>query len=464
MDRLVEAFTRVQRGISVQQDILKAISDLDNGSLTPADVSVELKVGVLDLPDVDDLDASVQTKSSLSRTDLVNRAVDSPSDLTTDEISLLKKRYWTDQTDAEAARQSSALSGLLAVSQGHWKETTEQLKRVRSLVCEEREEDAIFEAAMEEWRRSMNDLKSGQSAEVEKQLERAQPWVKRMWEEDKGEKRWGFMMFVHPEVEEDGWREHMDGLLFHAQDAVGCGGAAIGGQWKLQQLQWPADDGQEMPSEELGSHTTGPVQPVEHETEAEDDDDHQTDNGESHMVSIAEDLLPPPEALFVRLRQQFRSLSRRPAKRRKLDDSDETATTSDGILINVFLVVSDQSMESQFNKSAHPDDAWLWAVDPDYEDKAPLDTPADSDTSNEYRGYLRVRVQQLVNNFYDLRRFHEQEYSLKQLWQAAQRSGHKAFVSVKQDEQRMYRSEPGGVGSALRKTGTKRIVYSIDDL
>nr|OQO24699.1 hypothetical protein B0A51_08613 [Rachicladosporium sp. CCFEE 5018] len=464
MEKLVEAFTRVQRGISIQQDIVRAIADLDAGSLAPSDVSSELQVGILDLPDAAVLEENLQAKTLLSRTGLVARAVDFSSDLTVGEIALLNKRYWIDQTDPEAARQSSALSGLLAVSQDHWRDVTEQLKRVRGLVCEGREEDAIFEAAMEEWRRSMSDLKSGQNAEVEKQLERAQPWVKRMWEEDKGEKRWGFMMFVHPEVEEDGWREHMDGLLFHAQDAVGCGGAAIGGQWKLQQLQWPADDGQEVPSEELGSHTTAPVQPVERETEAEDDDDHQTDDGESQMVSIAEDLLPAPEALFARLRQQFRSLNRRPAKRRKMEDSDENAIPSDEILSNVFLVVSDQSMESQFNESAHPDDAWLWAVDPDYEDKPSVDTPVDSDASDEYRGYLRVRVQQLVNNFYDLRRFHEHEYSLKQLWQAAQRSGHKAFVSLKEDEQRMYRSEPGGVGSALRKAGTKRIVYSIDDL
>ncbi|KAK6400019.1 hypothetical protein LTR95_019360, partial [Oleoguttula sp. CCFEE 5521] len=385
MEKLVEAFTRVQRGISIQQDIVRAIADLDAGSLAPSDVSSELKAGILDLPDVALLDANVQTKTSLSRTALVARAVDSPHDLTADEIALLKQRYWTDRTEAEAARQSSALSGLLAVSQSHWKDITEQLKRVRSLVCEEREEDAIFESAMEEWRRSMSNLKSGQNAEVEKQLERAQSWVKRMWEEDKGEKRWGFMMFVHPEVEEDGWREHMDGLLFQAQDAVGCGGAAIGGQWKLQELQWPADDGQEVPYEEIGSHPTESV----FEAEAKDDDDQQPHEEQSQMVSIAEDLLPAPEALFARLRQQFRSLNRRPAKRRKVEDSDEAAITSAGILSNVFMVVSDQAMESQFDESAHPDDAWLWAVDPDYEEKASLDTPVDSDASDEYRGYLR---------------------------------------------------------------------------
>ncbi|KAK6442069.1 hypothetical protein LTR95_001688 [Oleoguttula sp. CCFEE 5521] len=452
MDKLVKAFIRVQRGTSVQQEILQAIADLENGSLAPLSVSVDIRNGILDVPNTDALETSVHAKSF---------------DLTTDEIALLKNRYWTDGTEAEAACQSSALSGLLAVSQEYWKETTEQLKGIRNLVCEDQEEDAIFEAAMEEWRRGTSDLKSGQNAEVEKQLERAQPWVRRMWQEDKGEKYWGFMIFVHPEVEEDGWRAHTDGLLFHARDAVGCGGTTIGRQWKIQDLQWPANDFREVPpegSEGDEASTTVSVQLNSHEAEADGNDDQQPEDTSFQVLPIAEDLGPAPEALFARLRQEFRYLSRRPAKRRKLKHSDETTIPSNGILSNVFLVVSDQSMESQFNESAHPDDAWLWAVDPDYEDKPSLDAPVDSDTSHEYRGYLRVRVQQLVNNFYDLRRFHEQEYSLKQLWQAAQRSGHKAFVSVKEEEQRMYRSEPGGVGSCLRKAETKRIVYSIDDL
>lgn len=50
------------------------------------------------------------------------------------------------------------------------------------------------------------------------------------------------------------------------------------------------------------------------------------------------------------------------------------------------------------SETANVDDAWVYAVDPDY--VQPTDMAADETSSTEYRGYMRVRLQQLVNNFF----------------------------------------------------------------
>ncbi|OQO10977.1 hypothetical protein B0A48_05232 [Cryoendolithus antarcticus] len=468
MDKLVKAFTRVQRGTSVQQEILEAISDLKNGSLAPSDVPLDICNGILDLPDLDAMEMSLHAKSSLNRVDLVKRAKHSPSDLTTDEIILLKGRYWTDQTDAEAARQSSALSGLLAVGQEHWKETTEQLKRIRSLICEDEEEDAIFEAAMEEWRRRMDSSKQRQRAEVEKQMWRAQPWVKRLWEEEHGDKEWGFMIFVSPEIEDrERWGAHMGALLWKAMGAVGCVGI-MSRQWKLWSLQWPAQevaDGNSKSLEASDPKDQNGQKDHEGELQGEDSTEDAHGNAQPREHQMVEDTSLAPEDTFERLRQHFKMLSTRPKKRRRTDDwvNQTTLSPSDSIPSNVFLVATQTSTNSLYNTPIL-DDAWIWAVDPDFEPHTTTAEPSSTKINTEYRGYLKVRVQQLAHNFYDLRRYHGQEYSLKQLWEAAQNSKHKAFVSVREEEQKMYRSEGGGGGSALRKPNTQRIVYSIDDL
>src|SRR5205085_2553073 len=64
------------------------------------------------------------------------------------------------------------------------------------------------------------------------------------------------------------------------------------------------------------------------------------------------------------------------------------------------------------------DHVWIWAVDPDFTP----DADAEEAQQTKYRGYLRVRVQQLVNNFFEARRFNSEQVSMQDLWTAAQGS------------------------------------------
>ncbi|KAI5918610.1 hypothetical protein F4810DRAFT_715320 [Camillea tinctor] len=77
------------------------------------------------------------------------------------------------------------------------------------------------------------------------------------------------------------------------------------------------------------------------------------------------------------------------------------------------------------------DNIWVWAVDPDFDDRSP---PSRGETVEEgddtYKGYLRVRLPQLVNNFFEARRFMLEKYPMVTLWEAAVKSKNIAFVSA----------------------------------
>ena len=95
------------------------------------------------------------------------------------------------------------------------------------------------------------------------------------------------------------------------------------------------------------------------------------------------------------------------------------------------------------SNSGFVDDMWVWAVDPDY--AGPL---SEGDRNEEYEGYLRVRVQQLVNNFFEIRRFHD-EHPMKELWEVARKRKNQAFVSVKDEEIGQWKISRD-IGSAMK--------------
>ena len=116
-------------------------------------------------------------------------------------------------------------------------------------------------------------------------------------------------------------------------------------------------------------------------------------------------------------------------------------------LKNVFLAVDSTcvnscirrwSMPSKHNREAmsnHTGIIWrdnmrVLAVDPDY--------PQPNQTyPGGYRGYLWVRIQQLVDKFFEMRMFHP-EVGLEQLWLAARNSRNDAFASMQPEEAKKF--------------------------
>lgn len=143
--------------------------------------------------------------------------------------------------------------------------------------------------------------------------------------------------------------------------------------------------------------------------------------------------------LFERLRRDFRTAR---------------GTLPEGILQNVVLVVDRESVHSVLNgpKGGNVcDDMWVWAVDPEYCD----DRQEGQDTVQEqeaaYPGYVRVRLQQLVSNFYVARQSDEGNIvPLETLWACAQKSYQRAFVSVREEDFQKWVPNRD-VGSCLRQ-------------
>lgn len=82
-------------------------------------------------------------------------------------------------------------------------------------------------------------------------------------------------------------------------------------------------------------------------------------------------------------------------------------------------------------------------MDPDYV------SDVDTQSAGGYQGYLRVHFQQLIHNFYVVRRWHAKEISLKDLWKAAQKDLHYSFFSM-EDEEIFAWDSPWEVVTALR--------------
>lgn len=253
---------------------------------------------------------------------------------------------------------------------------------------------------------------ASQKLNAERHVAKAFPWLRRMWEEDQGETQWGYAVLVHPDAfandqEAEDYLLRRDGVLFHARGAIGLGNCVISNMWRLQRLDWPAN--------------------------------------------MAEDVTHDSRAVgFRRLRQHFKSILDQSCTKRTKETADTSTPTqpgrgglSEGLLQNVFLLIDKESAASVLSKPGLVDDMWVWAIDPDYSAKTPtIETPG-------YKGYMRVRLQQLVNNFYDVRRFHHAEYPMAKLWQVAQKSEHQAFVSLKDHEARS-RNMDRFIGSAMR--------------
>ncbi|KAK2780210.1 hypothetical protein CKAH01_00154 [Colletotrichum kahawae] len=455
MDNQIRSFMRVIRKLDNADDLIqsfpeweKSTSSRDEGSST---LAVQDQRRVLDFPDPDTQAANIAKSSTLSKEDLLKRAAETPAQLSATEVSLLKSRYWLEISSDEEHEVTLAhglISGPHRVSEEEFNEAGKRLEAVRHPLYAENEEKAIENAVAEHWRRENEAWRARQKQEAERSiLAKAVPWVRRLWDEEKGEKYWGYDIFVDPEAFADGedvedYMCRRDAVFFHGRGAIGAGSSAINNMWRLQRLQWPAN-------------VTADDNAKDEEKDGEDDGREKEDTEQKAYDERA--------AKFHKLREYFKSIRDQAPKRQRQEQETNTANTqvergglTDGILQNVFVVVDKASADSVVSGSGLVDDMWVWAVEPDYDESKETLAPAvtaEGSTSKEsarsYRGYMRVRLQQLVNKFYEARRFHENEYPMSKLWEAAQQSKHHAFVSTKDDEARSW-SVDRFVGSAMR--------------
>jgi hypothetical protein len=383
MEDKIKAFTCVLRQTNEADDIMNNTTALLNGSSDETTISVHDRLGVLDFPDAVAQEANVAASINLSRAELLERAASSPSGLGAEEIRLLKRRFRLDLTTVETDAQAAA-ERTLAASREHWDQVTDQLKKARAVLYDNDEKLALSDGRTEEWRRMMAAHKQRRKQQAESRLANTQLWIKRLWEEDQAEKTWDYAVYCDPEAANEEYEVSKDATLRHARERAGCGGP-IGINWKLQYLDWPDD-------------------PMLSQTPLSGSANENLELVETHIEPGRPKLLlrpfDPPDlytasqlqARFHAPRQHFIATRDHASGRQGTVTDTQTSSggLQDGILRTVSLVIDQQCVISVWSRSVHPDDAWVYAVDPDYPQST--DAATNENQPTQYRGSMRVRL------------------------------------------------------------------------
>jgi hypothetical protein len=429
MENLIRAFTCVLRHQNDADGIINNVDALLDGTGLVTDISDIDRLGILDLPDQATQEANSIMSTKLSRAELLERAASSPSQLSIEEIVLLEQRFWLDLTATETNAQRT-VHRALAVSEEVFYRETDRLKKVRAMLYDNNEEAALWNAGDEKWRRLMVSHKEKQKQEVESQLPFAQPWVRRLWDEDQGEKNWGYAVYHDPEADSDEYECRRDATLSSAKTGAGCV-SLMACQWRLQRLDWP--DNPILCKTPLYNIACEHLEYLKHIETLRVPGRPTLIRGPQDIPDIytTSQLL----ARFQVLRQHFRAARDHASGGQSIVKDAKTSSGGllDGMLRNVFLVIDQQCVQSLLSERTHPDARWVYAVDPDY-----LQSSATTaDETYEYRGYMRVRIRELASNFFHARRYHEGEFPMQTMWHAAQRRYLQALVSVEEAEAAM---------------------------
>lgn len=469
MDLLIVGFSRVARKLEAKEQLSADFPTLLAAARSsPSSLSALDKQRLLDLPSPDEQHAAIAALGSSSKAELLQRAARSPRELTDDEVNLLSLRYWRDYpTDAEKATALTA-HDLFGGDNDVWMAAYRELQAVRAPLYDDvNKAEALANAQTEASRRLTEralygaDGRKARETKCVKTMALARPWVRRMWDEDGGfgsRGKWGITYFVVPSVMEDERRadDYIDraaNVLWWGRSAMACG-EELDWRWEYQRLGWPegvpetrlraADENVDLAVRILpinkfrdgGSGGSGDgVVPPQAEGPREErvkQNDNTADRARLEAVQKLRDH-------FVSLREEGR--------------------LKPGMLPNVFIVVDQDCVDSTIGPmKGMVDGMWVWAVDPDYQgdeieaDAASLSLADNDQEPRIYRGFLRVRLQQLVHNFYELRRFHAQEYPMERLWQVSRRSRDKLFFSVNEEDLGLF-TPARDVGSAIRAPG-----------
>jgi hypothetical protein len=426
MEGFIRAFTCVLRHQNDADGVINNVNALSDGTAFATNISDNDRLSIVDLPDQETQESNVAMSTKLSRAELLERAASSPSELSSEEIVLLRQRFWLDLTAAEIDAHRAAQRAL-AVSDEVFFEVTDQLRKVRAMLYDNNEEAALWNAEDENWRHMMVAHKEKRKQEVESRLPTAQPWLRRLWDEDQGEKEWGYAVYHDPEADSEEYECRRDATLSSAKRNAGCVGL-MARQWGLQRLDWPDDPILcQTPLYDIACEHLEYLKTLDVP-------------GRPIRIQGPYDILdmyttPQLVAKFQVLRQHFKP-ARDHASGGQVTANDTKTSPGglqEGILKNVFLVIDQQCVQSLLFGRTDPDATWVYAVGPENSqspDASNNDTP-----SPEYKGYMRVRIQELANRFFEARKYHEDECPMEALWQAAQHSRLQAFVSVKETEQ-----------------------------
>jgi hypothetical protein len=460
MENIFPTFIRVRRGLTDASHVRTLFERLENNSSNSENITLTEadRLAILDFPNPDIFSAGLVKATDVPKQALLERAASTPDQLTPGELQLLHNRYWPKITFPEAGARNRVCekldadgTGGISARMGCSKRALAEIERLRRPYYEPNESVSLSNARSEMSKRLRKFVEKREKEDLQRTL--ASPecpgWAKRLLREQQlgseGE-FWGFARFVDPglasEFDLDDYGLRAGDILNEARGSLGV----LASKFTLDRLDWPEDYD--------GSGNEDDEEDGEHDGEEEDHDSE--DDGDAPIVDL-EDVrlqriderdmakgreesgdIPAPDpinlndvdwlddeddeellAKFEKLRKRFRSV-------RETDGLDE------GTLSNTFIVVDDACAFSLFD-ARQAAGVWVWVVDPDYDGDVASsagEVVTHQGSQRRYRGFLRVGLQQLANKFFEARKYHENEYSMGDLWKAAQRNSNRAFVST----------------------------------
>ncbi|KAK4983646.1 hypothetical protein LTR50_007103 [Elasticomyces elasticus] len=296
---------RVQRGQISKNELIAAFPTLESkSSSTPTQLNDSDRRLLLDLPASEEEAANIHNATSLSRAELLAKAVESPDSLSTAEMTLLMNRFWSGVTPEERSRSINAIAG---IPLGDVADVLGGLNIARQAACAPNEAMAFWNAEQLYHKRATEEMQ-------ERTLNTARPWVRQLYG-DKSRKHWGYVAIVEREAQRlgpsrlDDFFSVFDLALRNARDYIKAS-ETIGARWMMHYLQPPQG-----PSSNHGEIVS--------------------DNAVAEL-------------------------------RRIFSDFCESAEFAAGVLTNTFLVVDPTCIDSVMRWPRHYDDARILAIEADY--------------------------------------------------------------------------------------------------
>lgn len=386
---------------------------------------------ILNFPTQEDQDRQRQAVTSKSLDQLWTEAIDSPMELSEHEADFLLDRYWANLTSEERQWKAKAPRDLEqgqystrfvfpegAISPTQGKTLLTRLDEVQHALAQPKELQALRQV-QQSWGPQRH---IARAQEVCKRCMR--PWMKQWWTrcgDEYEQAEWGYVVFF----------DQMSQKLLPGPYAIAGTPSSIFKGWlggamslALKYLQAETIAARLYLQWETPPHVPHVVLPES--VQSPDNLDLRTLRWHwpQHNATVVDDAV-----------EDFRRMFR---------DKQAAGQVHRGLLPNTFLIVEptcihtvDREREilidgepAVWHGIRYYDIMRVIAVDADY----PI---PDREYPDGYRGYTWVRVQQLADKFFEMRWAHP-DIGMEQIWQAAQRSKHQAFVSMDPEEAKSF--------------------------
>ncbi|KAF7586896.1 hypothetical protein BBP40_008045 [Aspergillus hancockii] len=172
MENLARVSFKVLRKLDDANELIASLPDLESRAL-PNPLSVRSEHRRIFSP---------QQKGPMKR------AVESPDQLTENEIQLFENRYWLSISNQGYRARTIAESTLSFVLREYRLQVEERLERLRRPLHEEYEERVLQNAVGELYQRDKEEMEAETIRDIEASIARRHSWLRRLWAEDQNKK------------------------------------------------------------------------------------------------------------------------------------------------------------------------------------------------------------------------------------------------------------------------------------